>query len=617
MTDGTSSSSAKFMSSVNGLVPSTIFDRIHSDMDVSEEMEEIREVLYEMIKKNFPMGVAATHLAEKYHEEFVSKGLGRELPEDWIQQVTAAEEFEAQTRGPITILFVRLSNTSSFKRPPINSVNVRVINTDREPTADELKRIKQRKENEPLEHAKTLSRQSAALKEGSTVSIVYADSPRRFFIRALADDDQYEKIGTTLAEIYAQETPPSPLDSRVAIYEIVSEGAYALQDSNGTWFRVIAKQPPQSGQVLCHFVDVGVCEKFPVAAIRLLPPAVHPVMSIGAMAREVRLEISEEDSEKFNDKFVDLTFETKEDGVQSPVNLTLSKFDTSTELPIVDLLNSENQSITEILKKPSGIVRLTTPTKSAPVSAAAAASLTCLFDKPATIQPMTVSQMPMSAFPANAIFAAGPTDISLRQLSLDPMPDYMYAKLKEECALPDSQLENAPEFGSFYAAFIDERWERVQCIRASKIDKQAYCVYLLDVGAFQYVRKEAMRRLNSTSPFKKMLMFKCKIGGIKPVTGGEVWSRESHEAVREFFEAACGEPVVVEPSPPGWSQWKQLNAPGVPTCEARLSCCGRDIGDWLIACGLALPINAPIPSPNSQSLLAFVPPPINIVGGRI
>ncbi|CAI2348707.1 unnamed protein product [Caenorhabditis sp. 36 PRJEB53466] len=153
------------------------------------------------------------------------------------------------------------------------------ISTDREPTADELKKIKQRKENEPLEHARTLSRQSAALKQGSTVSVVFANSPRRFFIRALADDDQYEKIGSTLAEIYAQETPPTPLDSRVAIYEIVAGGAYALQDSNGTWFRVIARQPPQSGQVLCHFVDVGVCEKFPVAALRLLPPAVHPVMS--------------------------------------------------------------------------------------------------------------------------------------------------------------------------------------------------------------------------------------------------------------------------------------------------------------------------------------------------
>ena len=40
-------------------------------------------------------------------------------------QVAAAEEFEAQTRGPLTILFVRLHNTSSFKRPPIPNTNVR------------------------------------------------------------------------------------------------------------------------------------------------------------------------------------------------------------------------------------------------------------------------------------------------------------------------------------------------------------------------------------------------------------------------------------------------------------------------------------------------------------
>ncbi|CAI2348705.1 unnamed protein product [Caenorhabditis sp. 36 PRJEB53466] len=340
------------------------------------------------------------------------------------------------------------------------------------------------------------------------------------------------------------------------------------------------------------------------------------------MAQEVRLDVSEESALKLNNKFIELTFEVK-DGVQIPVNLTLSKFESSSgSPPIVDLQTSEGESITEMLQKPTGIVRLSTPTKtsspSTPVSAVSSATtLTCFFDRAATIQPMVVSQMPMSPFPANAIFAAGPTDISLRQLSLDPMPDYMYAKLKEECNLPESHLESPPEFGSFYAAFIDERWERVQCIRASKIDKQAFCVYLLDVGAFQYVRKEAMRRLNSASPFKKMLMFKCKIGGIKPMAGGEVWSRESHEAVREFFEAAGGEPVVVEPTPPGWSQWKQLNAPGVPTCEARLSCCGRDIGDWLIACGLALPLNAPIPITNSSSLLTFVPPPINIVGGRI
>lgn len=40
-------------------------------MDVSEEMEEVRELLYEMIKKNFPMGVSSSHLAQKYYEEYV------------------------------------------------------------------------------------------------------------------------------------------------------------------------------------------------------------------------------------------------------------------------------------------------------------------------------------------------------------------------------------------------------------------------------------------------------------------------------------------------------------------------------------------------------------------
>lgn len=42
-------------------------------MDVSEEMEEIRENLYELIKKNFPRGVASEHLAKKYHQESVIK----------------------------------------------------------------------------------------------------------------------------------------------------------------------------------------------------------------------------------------------------------------------------------------------------------------------------------------------------------------------------------------------------------------------------------------------------------------------------------------------------------------------------------------------------------------
>ncbi|EYC30206.1 hypothetical protein Y032_0005g2511 [Ancylostoma ceylanicum] len=136
----------------------------------------------------------------------------------------------------------------------------------------------------------------------------------------------------------------------------------------------------------------------------------------------------------------------------------------------------------------------------------------CVFDGDVEIVPMDVSQIPSGTFSANALFAAGPTDISLRQVSLDPMPDYMYDKLAEECQMPDAQLDDSPRPGAFYAALINDRWERVQCVRASKIDKAAFCVYLIDVGAFHYVRSDVLRRLNAKTPFRKMLMFKCKVG---------------------------------------------------------------------------------------------------------
>lgn len=41
-----------------------------SDLDVSDEMEEIRELLYELIKTNFPSGVMVEHLAKIYRERF-------------------------------------------------------------------------------------------------------------------------------------------------------------------------------------------------------------------------------------------------------------------------------------------------------------------------------------------------------------------------------------------------------------------------------------------------------------------------------------------------------------------------------------------------------------------
>ncbi|XGW17873.1 hypothetical protein V3C99_002466 [Haemonchus contortus] len=589
------STSHRFMTS-EGLMPSTIFDKGDADMDVSEEMEEVRELLYEMIKKNFPMGVSSSHLAQKYHEEYVSKGLGRELPEDWLVQVAEAEEFEAQTRGPLTILFVRLSNTTSYKRAPIPNTDVKVM-TSGSMTAD-AERMKLRKDRYPLQHAETLSTCSTSLQPKCDVIVVAFESSRELYIRAVADDPVFDSMKIDMRKFYAENSS----DRRVQIYEVLSGGAYALCDAAGDWFRVIAVELPRSGTIKCFFCDVGVFGVYPVVDLRLLPDPGHPIMCHGALAKRVNLAVPDYAIGQASDDILrSVLFEKDAMGNYIPVRVQLTSL-TDAEVDgevvsVADLWMTDGRAVVEIVmtnipdgKENNNIVNndASSSTRNPPAAVSLPPTV-CVFDDDVEIVPMETSQIPMSTFSANALFAAGPADISLRQVSLDPMPDYMYGKLSEESQMADAELQDTPRPGTFYAARIDDRWERVQCIRASKIDKSAFCVYLIDVGAFHYVRADALRRLNSKTPFRKMLMFKCRVANIVPVGGQDIWNRESHEAVREFFEAGLGETVMVTPIPNGCGVWKQLNAPAVPFVTANISCCGRDLADWLISHRLALP----------------------------
>ncbi|KAK6743349.1 hypothetical protein RB195_010545 [Necator americanus] len=510
-------STSRFLSS-EGLMPSTIFDKGDADVDVSEEMEEVRELLYEMIKKNFPMGVSSSHLAQKYHEEYVSKGLGRELPEDWLVQVAEAEEFEAQTRGPLTILFVRLSNTNSFKRSSVPHTDVKVV-TSGSVSAD-MELAKLRKDRYPLQHAETLSSSSSTLKPKCDVIVVAFETSKNLHIRASADDPVFESLKVDMRKFYAD----NPSDRKVQIYEVLSGGAYALCDAAGNWFRVIAVELPRSGTVKCFFCDVGVFGVYPVVDFRLLPDPGHPIMCHGALAKRVSLALPQHAVGDISDEILrSVLFEKDAVGNLIPVRMQVTSLTEAVEddetTTIADLWLTDGRAVVEVvmMKMPDekewpGSANCDGPfsTPFVPVSASLPPTV-CVFDGDVEIIPMDISQIPSGPFSANALFAAGPTDISLRQVSLDPMPDYMYDKLAEECQMPDAQLSDTPRPGAFYAALINERWERVQCVRASKIDKAAFCVYLIDVGAFHYVRADVLRRLNIKTPFRKMLMFKCKV----------------------------------------------------------------------------------------------------------
>ncbi|GMT19123.1 hypothetical protein PFISCL1PPCAC_10420, partial [Pristionchus fissidentatus] len=571
--------SQRFISS-DGLIPSTIFDGGDADMDISEEMEEIRELLYETIKKKFPRGVAADHLAKIYKEEYVDSGLGPELPSNWLEQVKAAEEFEAQSRGPLTILFVRLHNSPAKKlivQPPSGVVSPSPIVSIGK---DETTPI-----HSPLELAAMLSLSKESINEGSRVIVVAFTHAADFYIRLESSQDELVKLKKHLASEYSS-------CGGLRSEEVVVNGAYALKDSQGDHFRVIVVSPPTlSSSVQCFFVDIGVRGSFPLSNLRLLKLA--SVEMCSSLSTRVSLSMDKK-REGVDGALRNILFTHDTSGVATPTPFEVISIDkegrdgcremkmrdtkgTTIEQLLVDSLETgkENKRSQE-----SGLPsHITLP---------AIGSLSD-FDSSMEMCAMGISSMPRRPFLAHAIYASGPGEISLRQASLDPMPDYLYDRLNEECNDPTSVLKDAPRPGGFYAALVNGVWQRVQCVRSSKIDPNSFLLYLVDVGAFHYSKPSSIRRLNAFSPFKKMLIFKCKLFGVSPMGGAEVWSREAQLAVNEFLDKCESWPVEVVPRSE-WSGWNQLNAPCLPLIEASIrSREGRDLADWLVYNRLAHP----------------------------
>ena len=80
----------------------------------AEEIEEIRELLYVLLK-SYPSGITSTHLEEQFEEKFVSCGLSRSLPKNWVDYLSVADEFEVKRHSDVTIVYLVHANGTSEK----------------------------------------------------------------------------------------------------------------------------------------------------------------------------------------------------------------------------------------------------------------------------------------------------------------------------------------------------------------------------------------------------------------------------------------------------------------------------------------------------------------------
>lgn len=142
--------------------------------------------------------------------------------------------------------------------------------------------------------------------------------------------------------------------------------------------------------------------------------------------------------------------------------------------------------------------------------------------------------------------------------------------------------------GNYYAAKLDDGWERVQVIRPSTtlVGGDYWVVYAIDVGNFHLVHWKQLRFLTeSVSSFNKILLAKCKLNGIKSEANG-TWSRELQQAMQDLLQSVDKSTVEFEPVGE-WTKHSTFSSPFFPYATGQLLIDGKNFADQLISLGLA------------------------------
>ncbi|VDN22066.1 unnamed protein product, partial [Gongylonema pulchrum] len=373
-------------------------------------MEEIRELLYELIKTNFSSGVMVEHLAKIYKESYETRGLGPPLPSNWLDHVRVAEEFEVVIRGPI----VMMKSVLSFE--PIvcpSTVSVVVMKCD---------------------------------ENSSDIFIQLAGTRNNFELLRSAMDSHYEE---------------QSLGEPVAEPEI--GGVYAVRDADGHWYRALLK-------VAESFILLDNGRVVPVkdATVRRLRaeyalPRIYPIYA-------------------FILRFIS---EYIENG--------LTKY----------IVQSSSIWIKDRKEQEQNVIKVMPVSPQYSVPPAGGVELVA----------MELSDMPKKRFAAHILAVFDADNISLRQRSLDPIPDYIVGAVKRDSltqSSPPPFSELVP--GRFYAAKLhpDSNWERVQLLGPSTVDADCFRVYAVDIGLYGIARKPNIRHLKIPNGLRKILMAKCK-----------------------------------------------------------------------------------------------------------
>uniref|UniRef100_A0AC34FL33 Tudor domain-containing protein n=2 Tax=unclassified Panagrolaimus TaxID=2684985 RepID=A0AC34FL33_9BILA len=553
------------------------------ELDISEEAEEIRELLYEIVTE-YPTGIDAKFLEEQYDKKYVETGIGTPLSKDWLQQLQLAGEFEVkEIGGSATVYIVHKDAIVHMPLPPNpNSLPEPITNMSLMKEALPENATKSTAEEITHTNGETSASASETSKDESNMTadvLTLSSDESYFYVRIEKDKFEFEKFLQKMTEFYTEHHK----DPSITAEAIESNKLYVVLDASFNWCRILVKDSSDDSSIIpCFFVDYGELRSAVRSSLKKLESS-FSTENIKPFAQCFALSAI---PPKKCIQFPHLPTSTYSNTSQIKkiehlqIKFNIKEIDEKHQYSIVTTLDASGKVMADgpfkALK--SGIQTLST--KNAPPPPIPAANLNIICRDP--------KEMPTKKEIVHILSATDPDNISIRLEAWYPAPDYLYAAMtrdSENSAPPPK--ENIIE-GKFFAAKFEDGWERVQIIRQSTTTPGGdyWIVYAVDIGYFHLIQREQLRLLTeSVSSFNRILLAKCKLNGIKRNETG-IWSREIQTAMQDILESASKS--TVEFSPEGsWTQFDSFNAPKLPYACGKLTIDGKDFAEKLISMGLA------------------------------
>ncbi|KAI6176461.1 hypothetical protein M3Y97_00800600 [Aphelenchoides bicaudatus] len=213
-----------------------------NDLDLNDQIEEVRELLYDIVKKS-KCGVDSVLLSQEYDRQFVQTGIARPLPAAWLRYVKAADEFEVkQEDGQTTISVVQ---QGQIQIPILKDLNI-----SSEPASVV--------EEKPLVIPELIDLKPLGLSSMPTtkskVHVLSVTDPENIMFRLNSWDPMPDYLYSALAKDFNEANKNA---SRV----LPSDGLICVAKlPNGSWERVKLVKPSslKKGFYVVYAVDVGI-----------------------------------------------------------------------------------------------------------------------------------------------------------------------------------------------------------------------------------------------------------------------------------------------------------------------------------------------------------------------